>query len=371
MPSFVCSTSATSRSSPTSTTASRRWPTASSSAAAGCPTARWRSRCSTRWTSSASAASRSRRRPPRSTTARATAQTYQLNLIDTPGPRRLLLRGVALAGGLRRRAAGGRCVAGRRGADGRQLLHRDRAGRRGRAGAEQDRPAVGRPRARDRRDRGHHRHPGARTRCACSAKTGEGVDDILEAVIARIPPPKGDPDAPLQALIIDSWFDNYVGVVMLVRVVDGTLRPQGQDPADGDRRDLHCASRSACSRRSRVARDELSAGEVGFVIAGIKELQRREGRRHGHARGDARRPQPLPGFKEIKPQVFAGPLPGRVERVRGAARRAREAEAQRRLAALRARSPRRRWASASAAASSACCTWTSCRSGSSASTTWT
>ena len=68
-------------------------------------------------------------------------------------------------------------------------------------------------------DRGHHRHPGARTRVRASAKTGEGVDDILEAVIARIPPPKGDPDAPLKALIIDSWFDNYVGVVMLVRVM--------------------------------------------------------------------------------------------------------------------------------------------------------
>ena len=72
-----------------------------------------------------------------------------------------------------------------------------------------------------------------------SAKTGEGVDDILEAVIARIPPPKGDPAAPLKALIIDSWFDNYVGVVMLVRVMDGTLKPQGQDPADGDRRHVH------------------------------------------------------------------------------------------------------------------------------------
>ena len=70
------------------------------------------------------------------------------------------------------------------------------------------------------RDRGHHRHPGAR-RAARSAKTGEGVDDILEAVIARIPPPQGRSAAPLQALIIDSWFDNYVGVVMLVRVMDG------------------------------------------------------------------------------------------------------------------------------------------------------
>ena len=70
----------------------------------------------------------------------------------------------------------------------------------------------------------------------CSAKTGEGVDDMLEAVIARIPPPEGDPAAPLKALIIDSWFDNYVGVVMLVRVVDGVLAPKDTDPAHGHRR---------------------------------------------------------------------------------------------------------------------------------------
>ena len=108
-----------------------------------------------------------------------------------------------------------------------------------------------------------------------SAKTGEGVDDILEAVIARIPPPKGDPEAPLKALIIDSWFDNYVGVVMLVRVVDGALKPKDTHPAHGDAGDRTCASRSACSRPSRRRATQLSAGEVGFVIAGIKELQAR------------------------------------------------------------------------------------------------
>ena len=106
-------------------------------------------------------------------------------------PRGLLLRGVALAFRLRRRAAGGRCLAGRRGADGGQLLHRDRAGRRGGAGAQQDRSALGRPGARHRR---RSRTSSASPRSdavRCSAKTGEGVQDILEAVIARIPPPRG------------------------------------------------------------------------------------------------------------------------------------------------------------------------------------
>ena len=106
-----------------------------------------------------------------------------------------------------------------------------------------------------------------------SAKTGEGVEDVLEAVIARMPPPKGDPAAPLQALIIDSWFDNYVGVVMLVRVVDGTLKPQGQDPADGERRAYICRAGRRVHAQVACRASALPPGEVGFVIAGIKELK--------------------------------------------------------------------------------------------------
>ncbi|MGZ5596832.1 MAG: translation elongation factor 4, partial [Usitatibacter sp.] len=140
-----------------------------------------------------------------------------------------------------------------------------------------------------------------------SAKTGEGIDDVLEAVIARIPPPKGDPDAPLKALIIDSWFDNYVGVVMLVRVVDGTLKPKDRIKlmATGA---LHLTEQVGVFTPKSVARDSLSAGGVGFVIAGIKDLK---DAKVGDTVTLADNPatEALPGFKEIQPQVFAGLYP--------------------------------------------------------------
>ena len=141
----------------------------------------------------------------------------------------------------------------------------------------------------------------------CSAKTGEGVPDILEAVIARVPPPRGQPDAPLKALIIDSWFDNYVGVVMLVRVVDGILRPKDRILLMSIRANYLCEQVGAFTPKAQT-RDSLSAGEVGFIIAGIKEL---EAAKVGDTVTLAERPaaEPLPGFKEIKPQVFAGLYP--------------------------------------------------------------
>ncbi len=141
----------------------------------------------------------------------------------------------------------------------------------------------------------------------CSAKTGEGVDDILEAVIARIPPPTGDPHSPLQALIIDSWFDNYVGVVMLVRVMQGTLKPRDKILLMAAGATYNCEQVGVFTPKS-VARDSLSAGEVGFIIAGIKEI-------HAAKVGDtvtlAAKPasSALPGFKDVKPQVFAGLYP--------------------------------------------------------------
>lgn len=147
----------------------------------------------------------------------------------------------------------------------------------------------------------------------CSAKTGEGIDDILEAVIARMPPPRGVADAPLRAMIIDSWFDNYVGVVMLVRVVDGSLgkgeriRLMASDAVYG-------VEQLGVFTPKSVAREVLNAGEVGFVIAGIKELQAAKvgdtitlEKKLPNNRGAAT--EPLPGFKEIQPQVFAGLYP--------------------------------------------------------------
>ena len=141
----------------------------------------------------------------------------------------------------------------------------------------------------------------------CSAKTGLGVEDVLEAIVARIPPPKGEPDGPLKALIIDSWFDNYVGVVMLVRVVDGVLKPKDRILLMSNGLQYPCDQVGVFTPRS-VAREQLRAGEVGFIIAGIKEI---EAAKVGDTVTLANRPAAaaLPGFKEIKPQVFAGLYP--------------------------------------------------------------
>ncbi|ENO80043.1 GTP-binding protein LepA [Thauera sp. 27] len=141
----------------------------------------------------------------------------------------------------------------------------------------------------------------------CSAKTGLGVEDVLEAIVARIPSPKGKADGPLKALIIDSWFDNYVGVVMLVRVVDGELKPKDRILLMSNGAQYPCDQVGVFTPRS-VSRDALRAGEVGFVIAGIKEI---EAAKVGDTITLANKPasEPLPGFKEIKPQVFAGLYP--------------------------------------------------------------
>lgn len=140
-----------------------------------------------------------------------------------------------------------------------------------------------------------------------SAKTGEGVVDVLEALIARIPDPKGDPKATLKALIIDSWFDNYVGVVILVRVIDGTIKPGEKILLMASKAVQLCEQVGVFVPKS-VYRDSLSAGEVGFIIAGIKELNIAK---VGDTVTSANHPadMPLQGFKEIKPQVFAGLYP--------------------------------------------------------------
>ncbi|MDR5814017.1 MULTISPECIES: translation elongation factor 4 [unclassified Caballeronia] len=141
----------------------------------------------------------------------------------------------------------------------------------------------------------------------CSAKTGLGVADVLESLIAKVPPPKGDPEAPLQALIIDSWFDNYVGVVMLVRIVNGVLKPKDKIKMMATGAQYPVEHVGVFAPKSTNL-PELSAGQVGFVIAGIKELT---AAKVGDTVTVATRPatEPLPGFKEVKPQVFAGLYP--------------------------------------------------------------
>ncbi|MFS2003442.1 translation elongation factor 4 [Duganella sp. CT11-25] len=141
----------------------------------------------------------------------------------------------------------------------------------------------------------------------CSAKTGLGVEDVLESIIAKVPPPKGDPDAPLQALIVDSWYDAYVGVVMLVRVVNGTLKPKDKIKLMATD-SLQLVEDVGIFAPRSVSLPQLSAGQVGFIIAGIKELK---AAKVGDTVTLATRPAPapLPGFKEVQPQVFAGLFP--------------------------------------------------------------
>ena len=140
-----------------------------------------------------------------------------------------------------------------------------------------------------------------------SAKTGAGVPDLLEAIVERIPAPKGNPDGPLQALIIDSWFDNYVGVVSLVRVMNGTL-PKRSKITVMSTGISHQADRVGSFTPKMQDRDALTTGTVGYVIAGIKDI-------YGAPVGDTltltREPcaNPLPGFKQVQPRVFAGLFP--------------------------------------------------------------
>ncbi|BAU48226.1 elongation factor 4 [Sulfurifustis variabilis] len=140
-----------------------------------------------------------------------------------------------------------------------------------------------------------------------SAKTGEGVADILEAIVARIPAPRGEREAPLKALIIDSWFDNYLGTVSLVRVMQGSLRAREKIRLMAAGRDYEAEQVGVFTPKKRTV-DALGPGEVGYVVAGIKDIR---GARVGDTITHAQRPAdaPLPGFKEIKPRVFAGLYP--------------------------------------------------------------
>jgi GTP-binding protein LepA len=157
---------------------------------------------------------------------------------------------------------------------------------------------------------------------SCSAKTGLGIDDILEMVVAKVPPPRGNQNAPLRAMIIDSWFDSYVGVVMLVRVVDGRLAKNDRIKmmATGA---MYNADKVGVFTPTDVERPALETGEVGYIIAGIKELQAAKVGdtvtliKAGSGGAAFTATEALPGFKEIQPQVFAGLYPTEANQYEG------------------------------------------------------
>jgi GTP-binding protein LepA len=140
-----------------------------------------------------------------------------------------------------------------------------------------------------------------------SAKSGIGIEEVLDAIVAKIPPPKGDATAPLQAMLVDSWYDPYLGVVILVRVIDGTLK-KGQQVKFMAAGTTHLVDRVGCFRPKIEQLSELGPGEIGFITAQIKEVAET---RVGDTITDAKRPaaEPLPGFKEVQPVVFCGLFP--------------------------------------------------------------
>lgn len=140
-----------------------------------------------------------------------------------------------------------------------------------------------------------------------SAKTGIGIEEVLNAIVARIPPPKGDASAPLTALLVDSWYDPYLGVVILVRVIDGCLK-KGQQIRFMQAGTTHLVDRVGCFKPKIEQLTELGPGEIGFITAQIKEVAET---RVGDTITDAKRPAaaPLPGFKEVQPVVFCGLFP--------------------------------------------------------------
>ncbi len=201
-----------------------------------------------------------------------------------------------------------------------------------------------------------------------SAKTGLNIEEVLEAIVTRLPPPKGDPDATLKAMLVDSWYDNYLGVVVLVRVIDGTLR-KGQRVKMMSANAVYDVERVGYLTPKLVQVESLGPGEVGVITASIKEVA---DTRVGDTITDDRKPTatPLPGFKPVQPVVFCGLFrwTRRISTI--CARRSASCASTTRASPTRWRAARRS-ASASAAASWASCIWRSSRSGCRASSTST
>ena len=363
------SSSATSRSSPTSTTARARWPTSSCSRPGRSPSASSATRSSTTWTWSASAASPSRPAPSRSTT-RSTARTYELNLIDTPGHVDFhyeVSRSLAACEGAILLVDATQGVQAQTVANAYLAIDGDLA----------IVPVLNKidlPAARpDEVTRGDRARPSASTRARSwpsAARPGMGVAELFRAIIERVPPPAGRPDAPLRALIFDRNFDDYQGVVVYVRVIDGTLR-DGQKIRLMARRDRARGHRAwASSGPARSPCDELGAGQVGYFIANIKGSPTSTSATPSPTRPPRRRgPARLQGAEaRWSSAASSRPRNNEFEDLRDGAP---EARAQRLQLHLRARRPPTPSASASAAASWACSTWRSSSSGSSARATST
>ena len=195
-----------------------------------------------------------------------------------------------------------------------------------------------------------------------SAKTGIGIGDVLEAIVARIPPPAGDAAAPLKAMLVDSWYDPYLGVVILIRVIDGDRSARASRSRSWPAGTTHLVDRVGVFRPKIEQMTQLGPGEIGFITAQIKDVAET---RVGDTITDARRPTPqaLPGFKLVQPVVFCGLFPtdaNDFEKLRDIARPS--------CASTMPASPSRwrrarPWASASAAASSGCSISRSSRSG--------
>jgi GTP-binding protein LepA len=169
----------------------------------------------------------------------------------------------------------------------------------------------------------------------CSAKQGIGIEEILEAIVERVPPPLGQLDAPLRGLVFDSWFDQYRGVVILVHVVDGRVEPGMKVRLMASGGTYEVEQVGVFTPRPLPV-ESLTAGEVGFVMAGIKKIS---DTKIGDTLTEEKRPakEPLPGFKEVKPMVFAGLFPVDADQYAEFARRAGEAAAQRFVLLLRTR----------------------------------
>ena len=193
-----------------------------------------------------------------------------------------------------------------------------------------------------------------------SAKSGIGIEEVLDAIIERIPPPKGDRAAPLKAMLVDCWYDPYLGVVILIRVIDGVIR-KGQEIQFMAAGTKHLVDRVGCMRPKLEVLTELAAGEIGIITAQIKEVAQT---RVGDTITDAKRPaaEALARLQGSPAGGVLRPVPGRRRRLREAAREHQQAAPQRRQLQLRDREPAPRSASASAAASSACSTSRSSRS---------